>query len=267
MTTTADKRAAFHALHQSGCFTLPNPWDAGSAKYLQSMGFKALASTSAGLAWSIGKPDNRVTRDEVLVHLKSLCDATDLPVNADFEGGFADDPEGVAANVRLAIETGVAGLSIEDRTETGLYDHVVAVERIVAAHDAIDASGSNVLLVARCEGALVGQDDIGFIIKRLVAFAEAGADCLYAPGVGSAEALTELIAAVAPKPVNVLLTTGGLSVRALGDLGVRRVSVGASLARMAWSGLARAARELSESGLITPPADAVGGGALNTLFD
>jgi len=266
MTTTAQKRAAFHALHQSGCFTLPNPWDAGSAKYLQSMGFKALASTSAGLAWSIGKPDNRVTRDEVLAHLKSLCEATDLPVNADFEGGFADDPEGVAANVRLAAATGVAGLSIEDRTKGGLYDHALAVERIAAARAAIDADDSKVLLVARCEGALVGQDDLGFILKRLVAFAEAGADCLYAPGVGSAEQLTELIAAVAPKPVNVLLTTGGLAVGELAELGVRRVSVGGALARMAWSGFARAARELSEVGVITPPADAVGGGALNKLF-
>ena len=266
MTTTPDKRAAFHALHQSGCFTLPNPWDAGSAKYLQSMGFKALASTSAGLAWSIGKPDNQVTRDEVLSHLKSLCDATDLPVNADFEAGFADDPEGVAANVRLAANTGVAGLSIEDRTGDGLYEHVLAVERIAAARAAIDADGSKVLLVARCEGALVGQDDLDFIIKRLVAFAEAGAACLYAPGVGSPEGVAAIVAAVAPKPVNVLLTTGGLSAPRLAALGVRRVSVGGSLARMAWSGFARAARQLQADGLITPPDDAVGGGALNKLF-
>jgi methylisocitrate lyase len=265
-TSVSAKREAFHALHRSGCFNLANPWDAGSAKYLQSMGFKALASTSAGFAWSIGRPDNAVTRDEVLAHLKSLCEATDLPMNADFEGGFADDPEGVAANVRLAAETGVAGLSIEDRTGDGLYDHALAVERIAAARAAIDADKSRVLLVARCEGALIGQDDLGFIIKRLVAFVEAGADCVYAPGVGASEAVAELVKAVAPTPVNVLLTTGGLSVSQLAALGVRRVSVGGALARMAWSGFARAARELSEAGVITPPADAVGGGALNKLF-
>jgi len=265
-TSVSEKREAFHALHQSGCFTLANPWDAGSAKYLQSMGFKALASTSAGFAWSIGKPDNRVTRDEVLAHLRSLCEATDLPMNADFEGGFADDPEHVAANVRLAAETGVAGLSIEDRTGDGLYDHALAVERIAAARAVIDADKSRVLLVARCEGALIGQDDLGFIIKRLAAFVEAGADCVYAPGVGVSEAVAELVKAVAPTPVNVLLTTGGLSVSQLAALGVRRVSVGGALARMAWSGFARAARELSEAGVITPPADAVGGGALNKLF-
>ena len=266
MTTTAEKRAAFHALHQSGCFTLPNPWDAGSAKYLQSMGFKALASTSAGLAWSIGKPDNKVTRDEVLAHLSALCAATDLPVNADFEAGFADDPEGVAANVKLAAETGVAGLSIEDSKPGGLYEHGLAVERIAAARSAIDADKSNVLLVARCEALLVGQGDLDFIIKRLRAFVDAGADCLYAPGLAQKASISEVVAAVAPKPVNVLLGFGGLTVADIAALGVRRISVGGALARMAWSGFARGARELSEAGLITPPADAVGGGALNKLF-
>ena len=266
MTTAAEKRAAFHALHKAGCFTLPNPWDAGSAKYLQSMGFKALASTSAGFAWSIGKSDARITRDEVLAHLAILCAATDLPVNADFENGYADDPEGVAANVRLAAATGVAGLSIEDTQERKLYDHELAVERIAAARAAIDADKSNVLLVARCEAALVGGGDLDFIIKRLAAFVAAGADCLYAPGLGDKASISELVAAVAPKPVNVLLGFGDLTVADLAALGVRRVSVGGSLARMAWSGFARAAKELSEAGTITAPADAVGGGALNKLF-
>jgi 2-methylisocitrate lyase-like PEP mutase family enzyme len=266
MTTAAEKRAAFHALHAQGCFTIPNPWDIGSAKYLQSMGFKALASTSAGFAWSIGKSDAKITRDEVLTHLKSLCAATDLPVNADFENGYADDPDGVAANIRLAGETGVAGLSIEDTKDRGLYDHGLAVERIAAARAAIDADKSGVLLVARCEAALVGGGDLDFIIKRLTAFAAAGADCLYAPGLSDRASIAEVVAAVAPKPVNVLLGFGDLTVADLAALGVRRVSVGGSLARMAWSGFARAARELSEQGVITPPADAVGGGALNKLF-
>ncbi len=266
MTTTAEKRAAFHALHQSGCFTIPNPWDVGSAKYLQSMGFKALASTSAGFAWSIGKADAKVTRDDVLEHLKTLCDATDLPVNADFENGYADSPEEVAANVRLAAATGVAGLSIEDTKDRILFDHGQAVERIAAARSAIDADRSNVLLVARCEAALVGGGDLDFIIKRLAAFAEAGADCLYAPGLADKASIAEVVAAVAPKPVNVLLGFGNLTVADLAALGVRRVSVGGALARMAWAGFASAAKELSEAGVITPPADAIGGGALNKLF-
>jgi 2-methylisocitrate lyase-like PEP mutase family enzyme len=264
---TTDKRAAFHALHAKGCFTIPNPWDIGSAKYLQSMGFKALASTSAGFAWSIGKPDTKISLDEVLTHLTDLCAATDLPVNADFENGYADDPQGVAANVRLATATGVAGLSIEDTKDRALYDHGLAVERIAAARAAIDADKSGVLLVARCEAALVGGGDLDFIIKRLAAFVEAGADCLYAPGLGDKASIAEVVAAVAPKPVNVLLGFGGLTVTDLAALGVRRVSVGGSLARMAWSGFAKAARELQEQGSITPPADAVGGGALNKLFD
>ena len=266
MTTTAEKRAAFHALHAEGCFTIPNPWDVGSAKYLQSMGFKALASTSAGFAWSIGKSDTRVTLDEVLAHLTDLSAATDLPVNADFENGYADDPEGVAANVRRAAATGVAGLSIEDTKDRALYDHGLAVERIAAARAAIDADKSGVLLVARCEAALVGGGDLDFIIKRLTAFVDAGADCLYAPGLADKASIAEVVAAVAPKPVNVLLGFGGLTVADLTVLGVRRVSVGGSLARMAWAGFDRAARELSEAGTITPPADSIGGGALNKLF-
>ena len=192
--TVSEKRAAFRALHQSGCFALPNPWDAGSAKYLQSLGFKALASTSAGFAWSIGKSDNRVTREDVLSHLEMLCAATDLPVNADFEGGFADDPEGVAASVRLAVATpGVAGLSIEDRTTdkaAPLYEDALAVDRIAAARAAIDEGNSGVMLVARCEGLLVGVSDLDLIIRRMVAFAEAGADCLYAPGLGTPEQIS-----------------------------------------------------------------------------
>ena len=267
--STSEKRAAFRGLHQSGCFTLPNPWDVGSARYLQSMGFKALASTSAGFAWSIGKADNQVTRSDVLDHLTALCAATDLPVNADFEGGFADDPEGVAASVRLAVATGVAGLSIEDRCSdptAPLYDDALALERIHAARAAIDETDSGVMLVARCEGLLVGVNDLDFIIRRMVAFAEAGADCLYAPGVGTPEQISALVAAVAPKPVNVLLGFGPLTVADLAALGVRRVSVGGSLARAAWGGFLAAAREIAADGTFTAFASAARGSELNQMF-
>jgi 2-methylisocitrate lyase-like PEP mutase family enzyme len=268
--SVSEKRAAFRALHQSGCFTLPNPWDAGSARYLQSLGFKALASTSAGFAWSIGKADNRVTREDVLEHLTALCQATDLPVNADFEGGFAREPEGVAASVRLAVETGVAGLSIEDRTgnaDAPLYDAGLAVERIAAAREAIDANDSGVVLVARCEGFLVGRADLDLVVKRMAAFAEAGADCLYAPGLATPEQVTALVQAVAPKPVNVLLGFGALGVNDLAALGVRRVSVGGALARAAWGGFARAARELAEKGTLTIPEGSITGREINALMD
>ena len=205
LSTTAEKRARFRALHASGCFILPNPWDIGSARALQHLGFKALASTSAGFAWSIGKPDNRVTLDDVCQHLTALCGAIDLPVNADFEGGFAHEPEKVAANVARGVKTGVAGLSIEDSTGEAakpLYERGLAIERIRAARAAIDADNSGVLLTGRCEGFLVGQPDLDVVIDRLQAYAEAGADCLYAPGIRSKEQISAVVKAVPPKPVN-----------------------------------------------------------------
>ncbi|MDR3507349.1 MAG: isocitrate lyase/phosphoenolpyruvate mutase family protein [Caulobacteraceae bacterium] len=269
MTLSAsEKRTAFRALHDQGCFVLPNPWDVGGARLLQSLGFKALASTSAGFAWSIGKADNAVTRDEVLAHLASLCAATDLPVNADFEGGFADAPKDVAANVILALKTGVAGLSIEDRALAGpspLYDHGLAVERIAAARSAMDAEAPEAILVARCEAALVGPVDLDLIIARLTAFAEAGADCLFAPGLSKPEQISAVVAAVAPKPVNVVLGLGA-TVAGLAGLGVRRVSVGGGLSRAAWTGFIRAARELATDGTLTSLEGAVGGGEINGLF-
>ena len=268
--TTADKRVTFRKLHESGCFVLPNPWDVGSAKALQHLGFKAIASTSAGFAWSVGKADNRVTLDEVCEHLTALCTAVDLPVNADFEGGFAHKPEKVAANVARAVKTGVAGLSIEDSTgdvENPLYERAFAIERIKAARSAIDADNSGVLLVGRCEGFLVGQTDLNMVIDRLNAYSEAGADCLYAPGIKTREQISAVVTAVHPKPVNLLIGASGLSVAEAADLGVRRISVGGSLARTAWGGFMRAAREIAEKGTFSTLADAVRGLELNGMFD
>ncbi len=265
--TPAEKRAAFRRLHESGCFVLPNPWDVGSAMALQSLGFKAIASTSAGLAWSMGRPDNKVGLDAVLAHLRALAGAVDIPLNADFENGFADDPAGVGANVALAVETGVAGLSVEDSTGEAaapLYDFALAVERVAAARAAIDASGTGVLLTARSEGFIAGRPDFDETVRRLRAFAAAGADCLYAPGLGEESQIAELVQAVAPKPVNVL--TLGLPVAALAGLGVRRISVGGSLARAAWGEFLRAAREIAAQGTFTAFDRAEAGGKLNRLF-
>jgi 2-methylisocitrate lyase-like PEP mutase family enzyme len=247
----SDRRAAFRRLHQQGCFVLPNPWDVGSARRLERMGFKALASTSAGYAWAMGREDGELSRDEVLDHLRVLCDATELPVNADFEAGFADTPEEVAANVALAIGTGVAGLSIEDRAGRELYEVPVAVERIGAARAAIDRSGEDVLLVGRSEGFLIGRTELSATIERLVAYAAAGADCLYAPGIKEASAIAAVVAAVAPKPVNVLLMPGR-RVAELAGLGVRRVSVGSALAAATWAGFDRVARQLIDEGTVPP---------------
>lgn len=252
--TTADKRAAFRTMHEAGCFVLPNPWDIGSARALEHLGFKALASTSAGFAWSIGKPDNRVTLDDVCQHLTALCGAVDLPVNADFEGGFAHEPDKVAANVARGVRTGVAGLSIEDSTgdaAKSLYERGLAIERIRAARAAIDADNSGVLLTGRCEGFLVGQNDLDMVIGRLQAYAEAGADCLYAPGIRSKEQISAVVKAVHPKAVNHLQGWPGLSVAEIAGLGVRRISVGGALARVAWAGFMRAASEISEKGTFT----------------
>jgi len=267
--TTADKRATFRKMHESGCFPIPNPFDIGSAKALQHLGFKALASTSAGFAWTIGKSDNHVTLDDVCDHLTAICGAVDLPVNADFEGGYAHEPAKVAANVARAVKTGVAGLSIEDSTGDAakpLYDRALAVERIKAARAAIDADHSGVLLTGRCEGFLVGQSDLDMVIDRLRAYSDAGADCLYAPGIKTAEQISAVVKAVHPKPVNLLIGASGLSVTQAGELGVRRISVGGSLARTAWAGFMRTAREIAEKGTFTELASGYPGGELNKMF-
>jgi 2-methylisocitrate lyase-like PEP mutase family enzyme len=250
MATPAEKRATFRRLHEGGCFVLPNPWDAGSAKHLESLGFKALASTSGGFALFLGRGDYGVTRDEVLAHLKTLSDAVDLPINADFEGGFAVEPEGVAESVKLAIEAGVAGLSIEDRIiggETGLLDEKLAVERVRAARAALDEVAPDAVLVARCEAYLVGEADLSLMIGRLQAYAEAGADCLYGPGVRDLDEVKTHVQALAPKPVNVLLRPNGPGVAELAEAGVRRVSVGGSLAYTAWRGFTEAAKTLADA--------------------
>ena len=267
--TTADKRATFRKMHQAGCFILPNPYDVGSARALQHLGFKALASTSAGFAWTLAKADNGVTVGEVCDHLTALCAAVDLPVNADFEGGFAHEPEKVAVNVARAVKTGVAGLSIEDSTGDAarpLYEAGLAVERIRAARQAIDADHSGVLLTGRCEGYLVGQADLAMVIKRLTDYAQAGADCLYAPGIKTPEDIAAIVKAVHPRPVNLLIGASGLSLAQAGDLGVRRISVGGSLARTAWAGFMKAAREMAEQGTFTELANGFPGAELNKMF-
>ncbi len=234
MPSIVERRAAFRTLHRSGCFVLPNPWDGGSAIRLAKRGFKALASTSAGAAWALGKADGEMTVEEVLNHLRFLVGVTDLPVNADFEAGFADTPEGVAANVARCVDTGVAGLSIEDRSGSGLYPLDEAVKRVRAAREAIDRSGQDVLLIGRCEAFLVGQPDLQMTLDRLTAYARAGADCLYAPGLKELAAIARVVSAL-EKPVNANLTGTGLSVADLAGVGVRRISVGAALARATWS--------------------------------
>ena len=267
--TSAEKRATFRKMHESGCFILPNPHDVGSARALAHLGFKALASTSAGFAWTIGKADNRVSVDEVCDHLTALCAAVDLPVNADFEGGFAIEPEKVGANVARAVKTGVAGLSIEDSTGDAakpLFEQRLAVERIKAARKAIDADNSGVLLTGRCEGFLWGVNDLNLVIERLQAYAEAGADCLYAPGIKTSEQITAVVKAVHPKPVNLLIGGSGLSLKQAEALGVRRISVGGSLARSAWGGFMKAAREMAEQGTFTELANGYSGGELNKMF-
>ena len=267
--TTADKRATFKKMHESGCFILPNPHDVGSARALQHLGFKALASTSAGFAWTIGKADNRVTVDQVCDHLTAISAAVDLPVNADFEGGFAVEPEKVGANVARGVKTGVAGLSIEDSTGDAakpLYEFALAVERIKAARKAIDADNSGVLLTGRCEAFLWGQSDLNMVIDRLNAYSEAGADCLYAPGIKTREQISAIVKAVHPKPVNLLIGASGLSLKEAEALGVRRISVGGSLARAAWAGFMKAAREMAEQGTFTELASGYPGGELNKMF-
>lgn len=266
----ADRRRTFRALHESGCFVIPNPWDAGSARWLQHLGFKALATTSSGFAWTLARPDNGVARDIVLAHLRAMVAATDLPVNADFENGFGADASAVAESVRLAVATGVAGLSIEDSSgdaERPLFDTAEAVQRMRAARQAIDANGGDTLLVGRAEGFLVGRPDLAEVIARLQAYAEAGADCLYAPGIRTREQIAAVVKAVAPKPVNLLIGGAtGMTLAEAAELGVRRISVGGALARSAWGGFMRAAKQIAEEGRFDAFADAASGAELNQLF-
>lgn len=271
MPTTSEKRRTFRALHETGCFVIPNPWDAGTARYLQHLGFKALATTSSGAAWSLGYADGGVPLDVMLDHIRTVADASDVPVNADFLAGFAVEPEDVAMNVRLCIDRGVAGLSIEDSTgdpAKPLFDFGLAVERIRAARAAIDRAGGDVLLVARAECFLTGHPEpLKEATRRLTAFAEAGADCLYAPDLRTRDEIATIVKAVAPKPVNVLARgLGGLTVAHLADLGVRRISVGGAMARMAWAGFQRAAKEIAEQGRFEAFHDAAPGRPLNELF-
>ena len=267
MTSQGDKVEAFRRLHAEGCFVMPNPWNVGTAVALEQMGFTALATTSAGHAWSLARPDTGVRRDEALEHLRRIANAVDVPLNADFEHGFTRDPDGVAVNVQLAAATGIAGLSIEDSTgDPGepLFPFDLAVERIRAAREAIDESDTGVLLTGRSEGFVAGRPDLEETIRRLQAYADAGADCLYAPGIATAEQVSALVAAVAPKPVNLLAHAPFTTVEEAAALGVRRISVGGTLARTAWAGFLAAAEEIATEGTFSrftglPDVDAVFG--------
>ena len=270
--TPSDSVARFRALHESGCFVLPNPWDIGTAIYLHRLGYKALATTSAGFAFARGKADGKVPKHEMLAHIREIVEATPLPVNADFLNGYADEPETVAANVKLCIETGVAGLSIEDNSgnpDRPLYQKKLAIERIRAARSAIDESGTGVVLTSRCEAWLVGDvDPLRTALDRLVAYAEAGADCLYAPGVCSPDEIVRIVKAIAPKPVNVLISgfNHRLSFSQVADLGVRRISVGSGLSLAAWGAFIRAAREIQTNGSFELLGEGAKSADLNKLF-
>ena len=270
MPNIAEKRREFRCLHESGCFIIPNPWDIGSARYLQGQGFKALASTSAGFAFSQGLPDGGVPREMVLAHLRELTNATDVPLSADFEGGFADDPDGVAESVRLCCETGVAGLSIEDSTgnpDKPLYDFELALARVRAARAAIDKAGGDVLFTARSEGFVRNRPDLAETIRRLKAFADAGADCLFAPGIKTQEEIEAVVAAVKPKPVNFLMAAAmPFSASELERLGVRRISLGGTLARVAWTAVIRAGQEITGVGTFTKLGGAIANTELNAFF-
>jgi 2-methylisocitrate lyase-like PEP mutase family enzyme len=267
----SSKRQTFQKLHESGCFVLPNPWDTGSARYLQSLGFKALATTSSGLAWSHGRPDNGLDCEAILAHLADMVDATDVPINADFENGYADDAIHVEENVRRAIQTGVAGISIEDSTGLAgqpLYSIDEACSRLRAARRAIDKEGGDVLLIGRAECFFVGRPDLAETIARLKAYSQVGADCLYAPGIRTREEIEAVVAAVHPKPVNLLVgSNSDMTVADIAKLGVRRVSVGGALARVAWGGLMQAARLLADEGRFDGFANAASGAEMNALFE
>jgi 2-methylisocitrate lyase-like PEP mutase family enzyme len=270
--TQSSAVAAFRRLHESGCFVLPNPWDRGTARYLEHVGFKALATTSAGFAFSRGLPDSvsAITVEQMLDHVHDIAESTTLPVNADFQNGYADEPEDVSTNVKRCVSCGVAGLSIEDSTgnrESPLYDDVLAVERVRAARTAIDASNMPVVLTARCEAWLVGHPSPQKVaVDRLIAFADAGADCLYAPGVRQLEDIETIVRAVAPKPVNVLVSSPGFTVSQLADVGVRRISVGSALSRVAWGAFIRAAHEIANEGRFDALASAGPFADLNKVF-
>lgn len=269
MTTSHDRARAFHELHRSGCFVIPNPWNVGSAKLLAQLGFEALATTSSGFAWSLGKRDNRVTLDEALAHYRAMAAAVSIPVSADFEHAFADSPEGVAANVARACAAGLAGLSVEDSSgdpARPLYDFPLAVERIRAAREAIDGTGTGVLLTARAEGFHVGTPSLDDAIARLRAFADAGADCLFMPGLRRIGDVRAVVEAVAPKPLNVLVSSDFTTVEEMREIGVRRISVGGALARAAWAGFFAAAREIAESGTFRALAKATPGAELERAF-
>jgi 2-methylisocitrate lyase-like PEP mutase family enzyme len=270
MASIADKHRSFRALHRTGCFVLPNPWDVGTARYLQHLGFQAIATTSSGAAFSMGLTDGAVPRDVMLAHIRSIVEASDLPVNADFQSGYAHEPEQVAANVRRCIETGVAGLSIEDLTgdpARPFYPLELATRRIAAARAAIDAAGGEVILTGRTEWKLTAQSDLDEAIRRLRAYADAGADCLFAPGLRSREEIAAAVEAVAPRPLNAIVSAAsGLTVGDLAALGVRRISVGSSLARVAWGAFIRAARAIASEGSFDGFADAVPFPELNAFF-
>lgn len=267
--TIADKRQTFRKLHEAGCFVIPNPWNVGTARYLQGLGFKALATTSSGHAHAEGFPDGAQSRDDVLAHYRELVAATDVPLNADFENGFADDPAGVADNVRRCIDTGVAGLSIEDspKSTTPLYDFDLSVARVKAARTAIDRAGGDVVFTARAENFIRGVPDLDDAIRRLKAYAAAGADCLYAPGIKTREQIEAVVKAVAPKPVNFLNGWAlGLTVDDIAGMGVRRISVGGSLARVAMHAFIRAATEIAEDGKFDGFAGLISNPELNKFF-
>ena len=266
----ADKRRTFRTLHQSGCFVIPNPWNAGTERYLQGLGFKALATTSSGYAHSIGYSDGDVTRDMVLAHCREIAQAADIPVNADFEGGYADDPEEVAANVRLCVDTGVAGLSIEDfngNDADPLYDFDMAVKRVRTARDAIDKAGGEVIFTARTEGFIKGRPDLAETVRRLKAFADAGADCLYAPGIRTREQIETVVKAVAPLPVNLLMPAPmGFTVGDVAAMGVRRISVGGTLARVAMHAFIQSAQQIAQEGKFDSFGGVVPNAELNKFF-
>jgi 2-methylisocitrate lyase-like PEP mutase family enzyme len=251
MSVRDDRVSTFHRLHSAGCFVMPNPWDVGSARALEQLGFPALATTSAGFAWTLGRADNAISLDQALEHLRAIVKAVQVPVNADFQGGFARDPELVGTNVQAATATGVAGLSIEDSSGDDtdpLFEFGLAVERVAAARQAIDESGTAVVLTGRSEGFVAGRPDIEETIRRLQAYADAGADCLYAPRIDNHEHISAIVSAVAPKPVNLLINAPFITVAQAAQLGVRRISVGGTLARTAWASSLQAAREIAERG-------------------
>jgi methylisocitrate lyase len=270
MIDHASRCRTFRQLHESGCFVIPNPWDVGSARLLAQLGFPALATTSSGFAWSMGRPDNGISRDQALAHFRAIVEGVEVPVNGDFEGGFAVEPEGVAANVAAAVATGVAGLSIEDSTgdpSHPLFEFSLAVERVRAARRAIDDSGTGVLLTARTEGFIVGRPDLAETVRRITAYAEARADCLYAPGIRTTSEIAAVVAAAAPRPVNVLAGSDFTTVAEFAALGVRRISVGGALARAAWTGFLHAAQEIAERGTFSGLSRAVSFADINRRFN